>query len=228
MSNSTIGMGQAAAATRAGLTARVMGFLMTPWVDKVIALVAIVPFIYPLIHHFDRLGLHVPDMVYVIQTGFLVGTMVIRNPPVRVTTNPLFWLLAFVATYWGFFAIVLEARGVRVAPEWFLDAITALTLAGIVWARLSLGRNIGFVPAQREIVVHGAYRFVRHPIYAVIFVSIVGAMLERWSLRNALVLGCGILLFAVKSFVEEGLLRQDPAYAAYMRDVRYRFIPGLF
>ena len=56
----------------------------------------------------------------------------------------------------------------------------------------------------------------------------LGAMLERWSLRNAIVLGAGILLFGVKSFVEEGLLRQDPGYAAYMKRVRYRFIPGIF
>ena len=71
------------------------------------------------------------------------------------------------------------------------------------------------------------YKYIRHPIYAVVFVSIIGAMLERWSLRNAIVLGAGILLFGVKSFVEEGLLKQDPQYAAYMKKVRYRFIPGI-
>jgi protein-S-isoprenylcysteine O-methyltransferase Ste14 len=228
MSNSTIGLPQAAPAPRAGLPARFMRFIMTPWVDKTVALVAILPFLYPLSRHFRNFGVTVPDVVYVVQTAFLVGTMVIRNPPVRVTANPLFWALAFLATYWGFLAIGLENHGVRVAPVWLLDAITALTLLGIIWARISLGRNIGFVPAQREIVMHGAYRYVRHPIYGVIFVSILGAMLERWSLRNAVILCGGIALFVVKSFIEEGLLRQDPAYAAYMRRVRHRFIPGLF
>ena len=203
-------------------------FLTNPVVDKTFAVVAIVPFIYPIAHHFSRFGFNFPDVVYVIQTTLLAGTMVFRNTPVRITTNPLFWALAFVATYWGYLAVGFEDQGQRIAPMWFLDGITVLTLAGILWARLSLGRNIGFVPAQREIVTHGAYRFVRHPIYAVVFVSILGAMLERWSLRNIIILGAGILLFGVKSFVEEGLLRRDPGYAAYMKRVRYRFIPGIF
>ena len=214
--------------TIAELAKRVGDSLKNPWVDKAIAAVAVFPFIYPVVHHFDTLGFNIPDMVYVLQTGLLAGTMVFRNPPRRVTANPLFWGLAFIATYWGFLAIGLEGPGERVAPEWLLNIITALTLAGIFWARISLGRNIGFVPAQREIVTHGMYRYIRHPIYAVIFVSIAGAMMQRWSLRNALVLAGGVALFAVKSFVEEGLLKQDAKYAAYMKKVPYRFIPWVF
>jgi protein-S-isoprenylcysteine O-methyltransferase Ste14 len=203
-------------------------FLTNPLVDKGFAVAAIVPWIYPIAHHFSRFGVNVPDVVYVVQTALLAGTMIFRNTPVRVTANPIFWGLAFVATYWGFIGISLEDQGARIAPVWLLDGLTILTLAGIFWARISLGRNIGFVPAQREIVTHGMYKYIRHPIYAVVFVSIVGAMLERWSLRNVLVLGGGILLFGVKSFVEEGLLKQDPGYAAYMKKVRFRFIPGVF
>lgn len=213
--------------TAVTLWKKLIRIAMIPWVDKAVAAVAILPFIIPIIHHFRTFGFNVPDVVYVLQTAILVGTMVIRNPPVRVTHNPVFWALAFVATYWGFLAVGFEGPGVRVAPVWLLDTITALTLVGIFWARISLGRNIGFVPAQREIVIHGFYRFIRHPIYAVIFVSILGAMMERWSLRNAVVLSGGILLFGVKSFIEEGLLKNDPSYIAYMKKVPYRFIPGI-
>jgi protein-S-isoprenylcysteine O-methyltransferase Ste14 len=214
--------------TPGALRHQVTRFLTNPWVDKGFAIAGAFPFVYPIVHHFSRFGVNLPDAVYVIQTALLAGTMIFRNTPVRVTTNPIFWVLAFVATYWGFLGISLEDHGTRIAPVWLLDSIMLLTLVGIFWARVSLGRNIGFVPAQREIVTRGAYRFVRHPIYAVVFVSIVGAMMERWSLRNVIVLGCGILLFGVKSFVEEGLLKQDPGYAAYMKRVRYRFIPGIF
>jgi len=212
----------------ASWTHRVAEFLKHPLVDKAIALIAVFPFVYPVIHHFSTLGFNIPEIVYVLQSGLLAGTMIFRNPPRRVTPNPIFWVLAFVATYWGFIAVGFEGPGERIAPMWLLNTITLTTLAGIFWARFSLGRNIGFVPAQREIVTHGMYKYIRHPIYAVVFVSILGAMLERWSLRNALVLGAGILLFGVKSFVEENLLKQDAQYAAYMDKVRYRFIPGIF
>src|ERR1700691_1369716 len=100
--------------------------------------------------------------------------MVFRRPPVRVTTNPFFWVLAFIATYWGFLTVGLSDQGQRIRPVLLLDAIPLLSLVGILWPRLSLGRNIGFVPAQREIVTRGAYPFVRHPIYSVIFLSLLG------------------------------------------------------
>jgi hypothetical protein len=44
------------------------------------------------------------------------------------------------------------------------NAVAIGALLFSVLARLSLRRNRGFVPAQREIVTAGAYRFVRHPI----------------------------------------------------------------
>jgi protein-S-isoprenylcysteine O-methyltransferase Ste14 len=227
MSNSATYRSGETSVPRAALPARFMRFVMRPSIDRVIAVIAIFPFVYPIVHHFRSFGFNLPDVGYVLQTAILVGTMVIRNPPVRVTANPLFWLLAFIATYWGFLAVGLENHGTQIAPSWVTGSITILGLVGIFWARFSLGRNIGFVPAQREIVMHGAYRFIRHPIYAVIFLSIIGAMLERWSLRNAVVLSGGILLFGVKSFIEEGVLKNDPAYVAYMKRVPFRFIPGI-
>lgn len=213
------------AAHRPTLRDRLLGFIMNPWVDKSIAVLAAFPFIYPIVHHFQRFGYNLPDVVYVIQSTLLVGTMVFRRPPVRVTTNPFFWVLAFIATYWGFLTVGLSDQGQRIAPVWLLDAITLLSLVGIFWARLSLGRNIGFVPAQREIVTRGAYRFVRHPIYSVIFLSILGEAMQRCSVRNLILLGLNVLIWMVKSVIEEGLLRQDPQYAAYMRRVRWRWIP---
>lgn len=98
-------------------------------------------------------------------------------------------------------------------------------LAVIVWARLSLGRNIGFVPAQREIVTSGAYRYVRHPIYTGLFLGSLGVAVRAYSPRNVLILGLGILWLLIKSIVEENFRRADPQYAAYLQKVRARWIP---
>jgi protein-S-isoprenylcysteine O-methyltransferase Ste14 len=104
-----------------------------------------------------------------------------------------------------------------------LIAIAALLLS--VWARLSLGRNMGFVPAQREIVTTGAYRFVRHPIYTGLILSYLAVLLRIYSSRNATLLAVAVFWMLVKSFVEESFLRADPQYAAYMTQVRSRWIP---
>jgi protein-S-isoprenylcysteine O-methyltransferase Ste14 len=94
------------------------------------------------------------------------------------------------------------------------------SLVVAVWARLSLERNIGFVPALRELDLHGAYRYGRHPIYTGIFLNYLAFAMRIYSPRNVLIAGLGTFWFVIKSFVEEDLLRADPQYAAYMRRVR--------
>ena len=97
----------------------------------------------------------------------------------------------------------------------------------IIYARLSLGRNIGFVPAQRNVVRSGAYGCVRHPIYSGLFLAWVSLTLRLYSPVNLGLFLTICTLFVIKSVVEEGFLRQDPGYAEYMRQVKYRFIPGI-
>jgi protein-S-isoprenylcysteine O-methyltransferase Ste14 len=215
------------ASTVARTTTRVMRFLTTPWVDRVLAVAAIVPFAYPIFTHFRGFGLNVPDVTYLIHILALVGTMVFRKAPVCVTPNPLFWLLALVATYWGFLAVSLEDPGRPLAPSWITNAIAIFSVAVMLWARISLGRNIGFVPAQRDIVTHGAYRYMRHPIYTALFIGVAADILEFYSPRNALIFTLGVFWFVLKSFVEESFLREDPQYATYMQRVRWRWLPGV-
>ena len=97
----------------------------------------------------------------------------------------------------------------------------------MIIARVKLGRNIGFVPAQRRIVTGGIYDVVRHPIYAGGFVAIFSLMLRSYSPLNVVLFSIGIVLFMIKSVVEENFLRADPEYAAYMQRVRWRWIPGI-
>ena len=97
----------------------------------------------------------------------------------------------------------------------------------MVYARLSLGRNIGLVPAQRRLVTHGAYAWVRHPIYAGIFVAYAGALLSAWAPVNLLIAATGCWLFMYKSVIEEQFLSADPEYREYLQKVRWRWIPGL-
>ena len=84
---------------------------------------------------------------------------------------------------------------------------------------------MGFVPAQREIVTTGAYRFVRHPIYTGLMLSYLAAVLRIYSPRNVTLFSIAVFWMLVKSFVEESFLREDAQYAAYMTDVRARWIP---
>jgi protein-S-isoprenylcysteine O-methyltransferase Ste14 len=204
-----------------------MNWLTSPAVDRAIAIIAIVPFSYL---EYVRLGkglLNIPSAAAFAATFLLIVTMVVRRPPVRVTPNPWFWLLAFVVTYGSFGLAMFAQRGVAIAPTIVTDVIALLGLGIFIYARLSLGRNIGFVPAQRQLVTSGAYAYVRHPVYTGIFVTYLGLILRSYSPAN---LATAIILsglWVIKSFIEEGFLKKDPVYAEYMQQVKFRWFPKI-
>ncbi len=96
---------------------------------------------------------------------------------------------------------------------------------------VNLGRNLTPLPRPKDdasLVVAGAYRIVRHPIY-----SGLSAMSFGWGLwaHGWLTLGYALLLFLffdLKSRREETWLREKyPAYADYQRRVR-KLVPFVY
>jgi len=199
--------------------------LSNRFVDKFVALIAAIPFAYLLWLTLQRSTLPVESILFVINLGTITVTMLLRHPPKRVTQNPLFWFLAFLASYWQFFTIMLYQPGERLVAEFISQGVVVFGILVVIWARFSLGRNIGLVPAEREIVSSGPYRFVRHPIYTGIFLTVLGMTLAEYSPRNALLNLILVGLFCYKSIVEENFLKLSEPYAAYMKNVRWRWLP---
>lgn len=206
---------------------RFMQMLSIPWVDKTIAIVATLPFVWDLYSRWFGANLSFPRAVLGIHIFILIITMAFRRTPVRVTPNPWFWLLAFVATYGIFAYTALAQNGVRLVPSVVTNILAIVSLAVLVYARLSLGRSIGFVPANRGIVTSGAYQFVRHPIYTGIFIAILAFVLRSYALLNLSMALVFVIVIMVKSIIEERFLHDDPKYAAYLRRVRWRWVPGI-
>ena len=140
------------------------------------------------------------------------------------------------------FALVLFGpRSIAGIPGWPQDwkwpcllagGVVTLTGAWLVFfGAFSLGRNLTPLPHPKDdaaLVVTGAYRLVRHPIYGGIIISAYG-----WSLlvQSLLTLAYATLLFFfldLKSRREERGLRQKfPDYLPYSQQVR-RLIPFLY
>lgn len=220
-------MGSRPAAASAALSPRrsFLELVMQPAVDRAVAIVACVPFIWMAYYRYTHWPFGMPLVAFSVNWAILLATMIFRRAPKRVTPNPWFWALAFFATYWSMLTVAFIRPGRAVAPKPLVESLAVVSLLVLVWARLSLGRNIGFVPAQREIVTAGAYRYLRHPIYTGIFIATFSLALRAYSLRNIVVMGTGIVLLMIKSVVEERFLSVDPQYAAYLQKVRYRWIP---
>jgi protein-S-isoprenylcysteine O-methyltransferase Ste14 len=115
----------------------------------------------------------------------------------------------------------------RVDPSWIRWCGGALLLTGgliAAWGARALGRNLtpGTEPlAHAELVTHGAYAHVRHPIYTGVVLLLAGYTLawSNWTL--ALLAGVGALqFFKAKARREEAwLLERFPAYRAYRLQV---------
>jgi protein-S-isoprenylcysteine O-methyltransferase Ste14 len=208
------------------LSSNIIRVLAQPWLDRTIAAVACVPISYGVYYRYTHFHHGLPLFASVLNTVVLIVTMLIRRPPKRVTPNPWYWLLAFVASYWLVFILFFLQKGKPLTANWITDALAVLGLVIMLWARLSLGRNIGLVPAQRELVHSGAYAFMRHPVYTAVLLTSTAFVLRAYSPLNALLMGLGVFWFIpVKSLVEEDFLRHDPQYASYMQRVRARWIP---
>jgi protein-S-isoprenylcysteine O-methyltransferase Ste14 len=114
-------------------------------------------------------------------------------------------------------------------PAWTVDEwagwpMAALTVAGFLfawWARLHLGRLWSGTVQRKEghrLVDTGPYRFVRHPIYTGLLLSIFATAIARAGLVP--LVGAGVMTFAwyLKARLEESLLRAElgaDAYDAY-------------
>src|SRR5882762_1369775 len=142
----------------------IMSVLAIPAVDKTIAIVASLPFCYALYHRFAQGTLSVAGAGAALGQLITIVTMVLRRAPQRVTPNPWWWLLAFVATYGALAWATLAPLGSALVPAALTTGLSLLGLAVIIYARLSLGRNIVFVAAQPTIICSVALPDVRYRI----------------------------------------------------------------
>ncbi|GJM42694.1 MAG: hypothetical protein DHS20C20_29760 [Ardenticatenaceae bacterium] len=141
----------------------------------------------------------------------------------------LFGLVAFGPAAWpGWSAWDAPWHTITLVVGLILGGLGGLLALGGVF---SLGSNLTAVPHPKEdaqMVEHGAYHWVRHPIYSGIILGSFGLALLRggWlSLLYAVIL---FIFFDIKSRREEQWLRDKYAnYAAYQQRVA-KLVPFLY
>lgn len=99
-------------------------------------------------------------------------------------------------------------------------------------ALLALRGAFSVFPEPRtdgRLVLTGAFRFVRHPIYAGLVTASLGLSLWRSSLAGLLLAIALFVFFDLKSrYEEKRLLRRFPDYVEYRREVGKRLIPFVY
>ena len=161
-----------------------------------------------------------------LQESVLIVLFLLRRRP-KVSLNTVgAWIAAILGSYG---ALLLRPDGyVVLGVE---SAIVALQLAGAALAigtSLSLGRSFGIVAANRGVKTNGAYRFVRHPIYASYLVGAVAYLLAAVSPWNIAIIVASFGFQVRRMNAEESVLMHDPEYRDYAARVKYRLIPGVY
>lgn len=154
--------------------------------------------------------------------------------------------------FYRFFAFELLAALILVnVPMWFRDPFSARQLVSWILGAASIGLAIeGFrllrqaagpastdspgtnLPFEntRTLVTVGAYRFIRHPLYASLLALACCAYLKNPLAMSAIALALAASGFLIATSIaeeRESLARFGAAYADYMKRTR-RFLPFLF
>jgi protein-S-isoprenylcysteine O-methyltransferase Ste14 len=131
------------------------------------------------------------------------------------------------ATDIGFFSHRVTSAAAWV--QWLGLAATIGGCAFAIWARASIGANwssMVTVKQNHELILHGPYAVVRHPIYSGFLLALAGTAIAVGEIRAFIGLGLAFIGFLLKSAAEERFMREEfsDEYARYSQRVR-RLIP---
>jgi protein-S-isoprenylcysteine O-methyltransferase Ste14 len=163
--------------------------------------------------------------VMISETAVMLFTLV-RRPTAAISLRLGDWLLATTATAAPLLIVPVDnpfpaLAGLGLFLLFFGNCWQA-------WAKLILRRSFGITPANRGVKITGAYRFVRHPMYAGYLLVHLGVLAVMFSPYNLAIYAIGWTAQILRLLAEERLLGEDPAYRDYMSAVRWRLIPGIF
>ena len=165
-------------------------------------------------------------IVFGLSGVLTIGLAIFARVPFERDWNPFSLAAALCGTFY-FLAFRIEP-GIRLVPELCAAGIQILGVAIQVYAKCSLRRSFGLLPANRGVMVFGPYHIVRHPMYLGYMVTDMGFILANFGFWNVLVVLLQWSLQVGRIMQEERLMKKDDAYRSYMSRVRYRLIAGVF
>jgi protein-S-isoprenylcysteine O-methyltransferase Ste14 len=164
------------------------------------------------------------SLFFLALESVILVLFLIRNMPKEANHQPYDWFIALMAT-----ALPMLLRPAATIHDTLL--LLTLQVAGAsvaIIAVLFLNKSFGIVPANRGVKRGGIYRYVRHPIYAGYMIAYTAFILQNPTRNNITIALIFMVFIVLRIYAEEKLLARDPAYADYMKQTRWRLLPGVF
>ena len=135
-------------------------------------------------------------------------------------------IVAGVSIIGPFLLRPVGAAGMVEEPMVLTGSVVGLVF--VIAGKLSLGRSLGLLPANRGVVYSGVYRLVRHPMYLGYLLIHSAFLLGHVSTWNVVVLVAADLALLARIGLEERPRSADLAYQCYRETVPWRFVPGVY
>lgn len=213
-----------------GSTTRAPGVIDKHWIADALlrtaTAIACAAFAIAAISHWLAAPSRITLLLLVVANVFTTGLTLVVRTPRRRDWRPTALLCSLGGTY-ACIAYNLDP-GAKIVPE---TVGALMQISGIAWqlfAKASLRRSFGILPANRGVVSRGAYRFVRHPMYLGYFVTDLGFLLTNFSLFNLAIHLIQVACQIGRITQEEQILSADESYREYRSHVRFRLIPMVF
>ena len=166
------------------------------------------------------------EVVWLVYVATFAVLFLVRTRPKAVSLNLLHWLVALLASFSGLF-FEKDSAGI-VGTQVVANGLILLGVAGSWTAALALRRSYDFLPALRGVTTDWLFRFIRHPTYVSSILVRFGYLGLHASMSNAAVFAVMVWLYVKRVDYEEDIMQQDERYIEYMRQVRYRFLSGIY
>ena len=142
---------------------------------------------------------------------------------------------ALVILQFGLMLLILLVtdlmQGLRASDLGVWISVLVSTVIGVSALMANRPGNFNIHPApkrQGQLVVHGIYRSIRHPMYTAVLSFSLAALLSAPNMTAAMAFVLLALVLLTKALLEERWMSQHHAqYRVYMKRTK-RFIPGLF
>jgi protein-S-isoprenylcysteine O-methyltransferase Ste14 len=166
-----------------------------------------------------------PSLLLIVVMEALFAVFFLTRAPADATAfSPAAWASTLGGTFLPTFLRPGEASQDVLAGQ----LVQGVGIALAMYGTLSLNRSFGLLPAHRGIKTTGAYRWVRHPLYAAYGLMSAGYLVSNFTLRNLAIVvvcyGCQVS----RIFNEERLLSGYAAYVEYKARTRWRLLPYVF
>jgi protein-S-isoprenylcysteine O-methyltransferase Ste14 len=157
----------------------------------------------------------------------LVYMLLTRGKPVLKSRGVLPRVFAFIGTFMGVGILQLPVAHLGLGMQIVAAVLVGIGSLGSFFVLWWLGKSFSIMPEARTLVTGGPYAHVRHPLYGVEIITVIGTAVQFAQPWAALVAVVVVALLVVRSHFEEGVLSEAyPEYAAYRARTK-RFIPGV-